>query len=135
MQIKLAEVFELVSLRYLLIDLIWKLVLLPMIFALFLLIRTMTCFLEGPFMVILIFSLTRFDLLMISLISTIFLGDVVGNMFLMQMMSSMLIFEACIYDFLLDSVISLPLFDIAGLGNGVDLEALGATGVKNNEIH
>ena len=95
----------------------------------------MTCFLEGPFMVILIFSLTRFDLLMISLISTIFLGDVVGNMFLMQMMSSMLIFEACIYDFLLDSVISLPLFDIAGLGNGVDLEALGATGVKNNEIH
>jgi len=56
-------------------------------------------------------------------------------MFLMQMMSSMLIFEACIYDFLLDSVISLPLFDIAGSGNKVDLEALGATGVKNNEIH
>jgi len=39
-------------------------------------------------------------------------------------MSSMLIFKAYIYDFLLDGVVGLSLFDVAGLGKEVDLEAL-----------
>ena len=135
MQIKSAKVFELVSLKHLLINLIWKLALLPMIFALVLLIRTMTCFLEGPFMVILIFGLTEIDLLIILLISTIFLGDAVENMSLIQITSSILIFEACAYNSLLDNVIGLPLFDVARSGDGVNLGALGATGVKHNETH
>ena len=50
-------------------------------------------------------------------------------------MFSMLIFEACAYDFLLDGIIGLPLFDVAGLGEEVDLGALEVTGVKHNEIH
>lgn len=106
-----------------------------MIFALILLIRTMTCLLEGPSMVILIFGLTEIDLLIILLIFTIFLENVVGNVFLIQMTSSILIFEAYAYNSLLDDVIGLPLFDVAGSGDRVDLEALGATGVKHNEMH
>jgi len=86
-------------------------------------------------MVILIFGLTEIDLLIILLISTIFLGDAVGNMSLIQMTSSILIFEACAYNSLLDDVIGLYLFDMARSGDRVDLGALGITGVKHNETY
>ena len=46
---------------------------------LFSFIEIKTCFLEGPFVVMLTFCLTESDLLIILLISTIFLGDAVGN--------------------------------------------------------
>ena len=56
-------------------------------------------------------------------------------MSLIQITSSILIFEACTYNSLLDDVIGLPLFYVARSGDGVNLGALGATGVKHNETH
>ena len=50
-------------------------------------------------------------------------------------MFSMLIFKACVYNFLLDDIISLLLFDIARLGDKVDLGALEATGVKCDKTY
>jgi len=77
----------------------------------------------------LILGLTGLDLLIMLFISIIFLSDVVGNMFLIWMMSSMLIFEAYVYDFLLliDKV-DLLLFNFARSGGGFDLESLETTG-------
>lgn len=51
------------------------------------------------------------------------------------MMSLMLIFKACAYNFLLDDVIGLSLFDVAGSGEEVNLRALEVTGMKHNEMH
>ena len=71
--------FKLVSLIYLLIELIWKLALLPMMFVLLSLIGTITCFLEDLFVDILILDFIKLDLLMILFMSAIFLEDVVRN--------------------------------------------------------
>jgi len=72
--------FELASLRCLLIVLIWKLALLPMTLELLLLMKMITCFLKGPLVVILILGLTVLNLLMILLTSMIFLEVKVRNM-------------------------------------------------------
>ena len=51
-------------------------------------------------------------------------------------MSSVLVFEAYVYDFLLlMRLVDLLMFNLARLGEGVDLGALGATGVKYDEIY
>ena len=78
---------------------IWKLACFMITSTLFLFIGTMTCFHDGPLVVILNLGLAMFDLWMILFISSIFLGDRVGNKSLMWMTSSTLIFEACAYDF------------------------------------
>ena len=70
-----------------------------------------TYFLEGSLVVILIFGLTILDLLIMLLTSTIFLGNRVGNMFLMWTISSTLILEAWAYDFLVVVVVKLLSFD------------------------
>ena len=76
--IKSAIIFELVSLSNLLMELIWNFALLSIILTLSSLMGIMTCFLKGSFVVILVLGLTVPDLL-IMFISTIFLGDIVGN--------------------------------------------------------
>jgi len=122
---KLADVFELFSLKHLLIELIWKLVFLLIIAVLLLLIGMITCFLEGIFIVMLIFGLTGLDLLMMLFISIIFLSDTVRNIFLIWMMFSILIFKACVYGFLLlTDKVNLLLFDFNGSGGEFDLESL-----------
>jgi len=70
-------------------------------FILLLLIGTITYFLEDSFIVMLIFGLILFDLLIMSLISTILLENKVVDVFLIYKMSSMLIFKAWTYNFLL----------------------------------
>jgi len=95
-----------------------------------------TCFLEDPFVVMLTFSLTEPNLLIILLISTIFLDDAVGNTFLIWIMSSTLVFEVCTYNFLLlMRSVNLLMFNLAGLEEEVDLRAFSATGMKCNETH
>ena len=106
--IKSTIIFELASLSDLLIELMWKFVLLPMILTLSLLLKMITCFLEGSFVVILVLGLTIPDLL-IMFISTIFLGNMVRNMSLIWIISSTLIFEAYVYDLLLLFVLWQPL--------------------------
>ena len=64
--------------------------------ALFLLIRMIICFLDSPFVVMLILGLTKLVLLTISLISTTFFVDKLGNVSLMWIMSSTFDFEACV---------------------------------------
>ena len=95
-----------------------------------------TCFLKGSFVVMLTFSLTKPDLLIILLISIIFLGNIVENTSLIQIMSLTLVFEAYVYDFLLlIGLVNLLMFNLARLGERVDLEALEATSMKCNEMH
>jgi len=94
-------IFELASLRYLLMLTIGKLAWFKIISALLLLIGTMSCFLKGYFMVMLIFGLIVFDLLLILLISMILLENRVGNVFFICKTSSTLIFKVWAYDFLL----------------------------------
>ena len=91
--IKSVMMFDLASLRCLLMLIIRKLAWFKITSTLLLLIRTMICFLEGSFMVMLIFSLNIFDLLIILLISMILLGDRVGNISLICKTSSTLIFK------------------------------------------
>ena len=82
------------------------------------------------------FSLTEPDLLIILLISMIFLGDVVGNTSLIWIISSTLVYEACVYNFLLlMGSVNLLMFNLARLGEEVDLKALGATGIKYDKTH
>jgi len=51
-------------------------------------------------------------------------------------MSLTLVFEAYAYNFLLlMGSVNLLMFNLAGLEEGVDLGALGATGVKCDETH
>ena len=98
----------------------------------------MTCLCNGPLVVILILGLTMFDLWIILFISLIFLEDRVGNESLMQMMFSMLIFEVCVYDFLLNGFVSLFLFDMTGLVERLDLGMLGTVVeflTKHEETH
>ena len=87
-------------------------------------------------MVILIFGLTSLDLLIILFISTIFLDNVVGNTFLIWMMSSMLIFELYTYNFLLliDKA-NLLLFDFDGFRKGLDLGTTKEFLMKCEDIH
>jgi len=134
---KLAKVFKFVSLKCLLIELIWKLALLPIISAFILLIGIMTYFLEGPFVVILILSLTELNLLIILFISVIFLWDTVGNVFLIWMISSILIFKACVYDFLLSmGWVNLLLIDLDGLEFNLEFkEAIFWSLMKHKDIH
>ena len=75
----------------------------------------------------LIFNLTRPDLLIILLILMIFLGVAVRNT---SLISSMLIYEACTYNFLLVSTVDLLVFNLTVSGEKVDLRALEATKVK-----
>ena len=54
--------------------------------------------------------------MIILFISVIFLGDAVGNMFLIWIISSILIFKACAYNFLLSiGWVNLLLIDLGGL--------------------
>ena len=58
----------------------------------------------------------------------IFLGNAVENTSLIWIMSSILVFKAYIYDFLLlIGSVNLLIFNLAGLREEVDLGALGAT--------
>jgi len=134
---KLAKVFKFVSLKCLLIELIWKLALLPIISAFILLIGIMTYFLEDPFVVILILSLTELNLLIILFISVIFLWDTVGNVFLIWMISSILIFKACVYDFLSSmGWVNLLLIDLDGLEFNLEFkEAIFWSLMKHKDIH
>ena len=92
------EVYYSIQIEYLLMLTMRKLAWFKIISVLLLLIKIMICFLKGSLVVIFIFSLTIFDLL---LISTIFLGNRVGNTSLIWMMSSILIFKVWVYNFLL----------------------------------
>jgi len=102
--------------------------------ALFLLIRMKTCFLKSSFVVMLTFSLTKPDLLIILLISIIFLDNTVGNTSIQ--ISSILVFKVCVYNFLfLMGSVDLLMFNLARLGDGVDLGTWEATSVKYDETH
>ena len=72
-------IFKLAFLSNLLIELMWKFVLLPMILTLSSLMEIITCFLEGSFVIIFVLGLTVPNLLIMLFISTIFLGNIVGN--------------------------------------------------------
>ena len=98
---KSVMVFKLASLRCLLMLIIGKLAWFKITSTLLLLIRTIICFLEDPFIVMLIFGLTMFDLLIMLLISKILLEDRVENASLIWKTSSTLIFKAWVYNFLL----------------------------------
>lgn len=94
-----------------------------------------TCFLKSSFVVMLTFSLTKPDLLIILLISIIFLDNTVRNTSI-QIISSILVFKACVYNFLfLMGSVDLLMFNLARLGDGVDLGTLETTSVKCDKTH
>ena len=72
-------IFKLAFLTDLLMKLMWKFVLLPIILTLSSLMKMITCFLEGSFVVIFVLGLTVPNLLIMLFISTIFLSNIVGN--------------------------------------------------------
>jgi len=94
-QMKLANTSDFISFRSLLMFEIWIFVWKMITLELFLLISMITCFLEGPWMVILNFSLFFFLLLLATLyISIILLEDRLGNTFLILRIFSILLFVA-----------------------------------------
>ena len=81
------------------------------------------------------FSLTKPGLLIILLISIIFLDNTVRNTFI-QIISSILVFKAYVYNFLfLIGSVDLLMFNLARLGDEVDLGTLETTGVKCDETY